>query len=151
MTTGMSRLLSQPETELPARHGATRLWGSWHASCLLFWMNGGCLYVEPVWEPPLNRLPALQSVQPEEGVLVFTRDIERISVIVRDPESDPLQFIWTPPPFAIATPTETNLGDGLYLARLDIEWTPDLEGEDLVLTILDPEGAVDVFWTLEDL
>lgn len=150
MKTPMSRFRasSQHQAEdVPVLNGSL---GLWHVGCTL--LLSGCFYVQPVWKPPANRLPEIESVQPPPGILMFNNDTERITVIARDPDGDALQLFWTPPPLAV---TSENPGppptDGVYVSRLDITYTEDIEGGEIVLTVLDSADAVDLTWIVEGL
>lgn len=128
------------------RTGLSRLW---HTGCMV--CCTGCFYVQPVWKPPENRAPQLESVQPVEGVLMFDSDNERITVIARDPDGDPLLFVWSTPAFSETSVSTTVVEDNVFVSRLDIARTPNLDGEQIVLTILDSTDAIDLAWRLEDL
>ena len=86
-----------------------------------------------------------------EGILMFDSEMERITVIARDPDDDPLLFVWSTPAFSESSASTTIVEDQVYVSRLDIQRTDNLDGEQIVLTILDSTDAIDLAWQLEEL
>lgn len=117
-------------------------------------MFGGqaCFYVEPTWKEPVNEPPLLIRVDPDMNTLQFDSDPERLTVLARDPEGENLAFFWQLPPF-VEGDVLTSPSDGLYLSRLDLYWSPELEGQTITLTIVDddPEApaVTNVRWRVE--
>lgn len=130
----------------PASPG--RLW-AWSVVCIA--LGAGCLYVEPTYQVPENRPPELYRVNPSPSELYFDNEVERISVIAADPEGDELTFVFQTPPFVVGEVFETN-EDGVYVFTADIPWSPEVDGAEVALTVLDQDpvdrGEVTVEWRL---
>lgn len=89
-------------------------------------------------------------MQPPIGILTFDGPVERLTVIARDPDGDALQFIWSLPPLAVGD-ENTTIVDGTYISRLDLAYDDALDGELVILTILDAQEARDLVWQVEGL
>jgi len=107
---------------------------------------GGCLYVPPGWQPDPNRPP--QILRPEGDLqdipLVMDRDT-RLTVVARDPEGEPLDFVWivgVDVPFDWTTSTE---GD-LWYSVMRISPDPELDGRRIECVVSDGELEESVTW-----
>lgn len=106
----------------------------------------GCLYVAKGWQPDPNQPPEI--LRPEGNhqdiPLVMDRDT-RLTVVARDPEGQPLDFVWIVPvdvPFDWTTSTS---GD-LWYSVLRINSDPSLDGRVIECVVSDGELEESVTW-----
>ena len=113
---------------------------------------GGCYYIEPVWQPPQNTAPVIQTRNPVDTV-VFNQSITRVTVLASDPEGDLLDFQWIPPFGAEFSTVTAQNASGVYRSDCDLVADSILDGETLLLTITDAfpgdPKTTEVFWALE--
>jgi len=111
----------------------------------------GCFYVAPGWEPAANQTPVVISPDPADGLqdipLLMDRDT-RITVVGRDPEGQPLDFLWIVPVDVEFTPTTGSQGDTWY-SVLDITADPLLDGQLIEVIVSDGELDEFVSWLVE--
>lgn len=110
---------------------------------------GGCFYVPPAWEPQANRAPVvITPPAPHTDIpLLMDRDT-RLTVVGRDPESEPLDFVWIVPvdvEFDWTTSTEGEL----WYSVLEIAADPLLDKQRLEVILSDGDLEESVSWRVE--
>ncbi len=117
----------------------------------LLWLPAltGCLYVVPTYAPSPNRAP--QVVRPEAPLadipLLLDRDL-RLTVVARDLEGDPLDFVWIVPVDVPHDWTTSTQGD-LWYSVLDIEASPSLDGRRIECVVTDGDLERAITWLVE--
>ena len=79
------------------RHSIAISWGR-HAACIA--ALSGCLYIEPIVQPPENSPPELILPSPDQAREVIPFALSRLErniivIVARDADSDPLDMVWS--------------------------------------------------------
>ncbi|MCB9676849.1 MAG: hypothetical protein H6737_17170 [Alphaproteobacteria bacterium] len=106
----------------------------WHIGCIAF--GQGCFYIEPTWQPAENHAPQILSPDPLDTTLFFRSSTETLQVVAFDEDGDNLLFFWALPPFTAFT-EETWQEETVWSSRLQIDFDPALDGEQIELLIVD--------------
>lgn len=136
-----------------ARSSSLLVFFPWHIACIP--LLSSCLYVAPVWSPPVNRRPEILQPETTTGlVLVMTAEQEVLTVLASDPDDEPIFFFWTPPPGAVVEDKYGVSGDEdftIYYTTLSIDHDPRLDGRTIQLLVTDGNEGNQQFlrWTVE--
>lgn len=125
--------------------------GYWHVLCFI--LAPGCLYIAPVRTLPVNNPPDIVDPASLENDLVLIADVERVNVIARDLDEDPLFFVWSGVPSDVAIEPEPPQpvdfgGQTLWLSTYEVPRDKRLDGRTIQVNVFDPENrpVVTVTW-----
>lgn len=110
----------------------------WHVSCLLLF-SGGCLYLGPPWEKPVNQPPIILSPPNLVGnELPMVGDVAKPRVVARDPDGDVLHFEWVVPgDFLLDVEDLTSLEEGVQGSMATIARDERLHGNSIWCVVTD--------------
>ncbi len=122
----------------------------WHVSCLLLF-SGGCLYLGPPWEKPVNQPPIILSPPNLEGnELPMVGDEAKPRVVARDPDGDLLHFEWVVPGDFLIKTEPLALEDGVQGSMATIIRDEVLDGNSIRCVVTDyVNPGRQVEWTIE--
>lgn len=122
----------------------------WHVACIP--VLQGCLYIEPIWTPPVDTEPEilLPDIEPGDTLdAILQADLELFTVIAHDPEGEPISFFWEVPN-GVEFGADEFEDDGITGTTARIPRDPLLDGEDIICTVFDPGGnTARVVWHVE--
>ncbi|MDP2310019.1 MAG: hypothetical protein Q8P18_28635 [Pseudomonadota bacterium] len=125
-------------------------WASrwWHVACIPL-LASGCLYLGPIPTLEENVAPVvLRKTETPTGVILIGPEGHKVTVLARDPEDDPMVFIWRLSRDGVlgtAYPVNNGLG-----SEIDLPFDQELDGQTLYVDIDDGQNDyVTVFWPLE--
>lgn len=122
--------------------------GVWHIACTAV-LASGCLYLGPIPTLEENVAPVvLRQTETPTGVILIGPEGHKVTVLARDPEGDPMVFIWSLSKGGVlGTAYPVNNGEGSEVA---LPFDQQLDGQTLYVDIDDGQNAyVTVAWPLE--
>jgi hypothetical protein len=122
--------------------------GVWHIACIPV-LASGCFYLGPIPTLEENVAPeVLRQTETPDGVILIGPEGHKVTVLARDPEGDPMVFIWSLSKGGIVgTAYPVNNGEGSEVA---LPFDQQLDGQTLYVDIDDGQNAyVTVAWPLE--
>ena len=136
----MSWFRTTQGTLRPHRLRSALLYSAWHMGCIL--LLSGCLFLEAGWRPKVNEPPVIITPEIDPVFLTLYRDSHTLQVVARDPEGEPLYFIWDFPEELGAPDTFVQPGDEspLHFSSISIPRDPRYHNEEIQVLVTDGES-----------
>jgi hypothetical protein len=123
--------------------GFSRRWspnlglGQWPVLCTA--MAHGCLYVEPMWSPPLNQPPDILFPEDNPAILEMLSDPTIAQVVADDDEDDTLSFGWFVPNSPNLVP-QTKKEPAFWVSTLSVPLSAVRDGDTITVIVGDTDN-----------